>query len=299
VQEVQEVQRVQDSPAAPVARIAPLARLAPFALVTLLILCGAGVAYAQFGRGFGGFFRVRPHYADANTFGHGFNYCRVMYTSNRREAGGQGWSTDYPDAERNFSKRLAELTKMRVSKDPSGEAEYIVVHLTDPEMLQCAYISMEDAGTAQLTDAEVVALRTYLLKGGFLWVDDYWGDAAFEQWLHELGRVLPPADYPVIDIPTGHPIFRTLFDVQKLPQIPSIQFWRGSGGDTSERGEESAVPDFQGVNDKHGNLMVVMTHDTDVADAWEREGEDVRFFYQFSPDGYAMGLNVLMYAMTH
>jgi hypothetical protein len=90
-----------------------------------------------------------------------------------------------------------------------------------------------------------------------------------------------------------------LFDVQKLPQIPSIQFWRGSGGDTSERGEESAVPDFQGVNDKHGNLMVVMTHDTDVADAWEREGEDVRFFYQFSPDGYAMGLNVLMYAMTH
>ena len=170
------------------------------ALVTLLILCGAGVAYAQFGGGFGGFGRVRPHYADANTFGHGFNYCRVMYTSNRREAGGQGWSTDYPDAERNFSKRLAELTKMRVSKDPSGEAEYIVVHLTDPEMMQCAYISMEDAGTAQLTDAEVVALRTYLLKGGFLWVDDYWGDAAFEQWLHELGRVLPPANYPVIDI---------------------------------------------------------------------------------------------------
>ena len=77
------MQRVQDSPTAPVARIAPLARLAPFALVTLLILCGAGVAYAQFGRGFGGFFRVRPHYADANTFGHGFNYCRVMYTSNR------------------------------------------------------------------------------------------------------------------------------------------------------------------------------------------------------------------------
>ena len=82
----------------------------------------AASAYAQFGRGFGGFFRVRPRFADANTFGHGFNYCRVMYTSNRREAGGQGWSTDYPDAERNFSKRLAELTKMRVSKDPTGEA---------------------------------------------------------------------------------------------------------------------------------------------------------------------------------
>jgi len=242
---------------------------------------------------------VRPHFASTETFGHGFNYCRVMYTSNRREAGGQGWSTDYPDAERNFSKRLAELTKMRISKDPTGEAEHLVIHLTDPEMFQCSYVSIEDAGTAQLTDAEVMSLRTYLLKGGFLWVDDYWGDEADEQWMHELARVLPPDEYPVVPIAPEHPIFRTLFDVKKLPQVPSIQFWRGSGGDTSERGEESAVPDFTGVNDKHGNLMVVMMHDTDVADSWEREGEDVRFFYQFSPDGYAIGLNVLMYAMTH
>src|SRR5262249_28783894 len=157
------------------------------------------------------------------------------------EAGGQGWSTDYPDAERNFSKRLAELTKMRVSKDPSGEPDYLVVHLTDAELFQCPYISMEDAGTAQLSDDEVLALRRYLLKGGFLWVDDYWGDAAFEQWSHEISRVLPPSEYPVFDITPAHPIFRTLFDVKELPQIPSIQFWRGSGGDTSERGEESAV----------------------------------------------------------
>jgi len=267
--------------------------------VTFALFCcvvASGVASAQFG---GGFFRIRPHFASADTFGHGFNYCRVMYTSNRREAGGQGWSTDYPDAERNFSKRLAELTKMRISKNSTGEANHLVVHLTDPEMFQCAYVSMEDAGTAQLTDAEVLALRTYLLKGGFLWVDDYWGDAAGDQWMHELARVLPPDEYPVVPIGPDHPIFQTLFDVKKLPQVPSIQFWRGSGGDTSERGEESAVPDFTGVNDNHGNLMVVMMHDTDVADSWEREGEDVRFFYQFSPDGYAIGLNVLMYAMTH
>ena len=130
-------------------------------------------------------------------------------------------------------------------------------------------------------------------------MDDYWGDAAWDQWLHELDRVLPPTEYPLVDVTLDHPLFRTLLDVKKLPQIPSIQFWRGSGGDTSERGEESAVPDFKGVNDKHGNLIVLMTHDTDIADAWEREGEDVRFFYQFSPEGYAVGLNVLLYAMTH
>jgi len=153
---------------------------------------------------------VRPRFADANTFGHGFNYCRVMYTSNRREAGGQGWSTDFPDAERNFSKRLAELTKMRVSKDPSGEANHIVVRLTDPELDQCAYVSMEDAGTAQLSDAEVEGLRAYLLKGGFLWLDDYWGDEAWDQWIHELARVLPPDEYPTFEITPAHPVFREI-----------------------------------------------------------------------------------------
>src|SRR4029434_628480 len=75
-------------------------------LVVIVVAACEASAEAQFCRGFAGFFRVRPRFAHANTSGHGFNYCRVMYTSNRREAGGQGWSTDYPDAERNFSKRL-------------------------------------------------------------------------------------------------------------------------------------------------------------------------------------------------
>src|SRR5258705_10291732 len=102
----------------------------------------------------------------------------------------------------------------------------------------------------------------------------------------------------MFDITPPHPVFRTLFDVKTLPQIPSIQFWRGSGGDTSERGDESAVPDFKGVNDKRGNLIVILIHDTAAADSWGREGEGGRLFYQGSPDRYALGLNVLMYAMT-
>jgi hypothetical protein len=90
-----------------------------------------------------------------------------------------------------------------------------------------------------------------------------------------------------------------MFEVKELPQIPSIQWWRTSGGDTSERGRDSAVPTMRGITDRHGNLMVVMTHNTDISDAWEREGEDPRFFYQFSPNGYAVGINVVLYAMTH
>ena len=72
-----------------------------------------------------------------------------------------------------------------------------------------------------------------------------------------------------------------------------------SGGTTSERGSDSAAPAFRGVTDKHGNLIVVMTHNTDISDAWEREGEDVQFFYSFSPNGYAVGIDIVLYAMTH
>ena len=271
-------------------------------LAIALILCVvmASAVTAQFGqfRGFGP--RGYPaKFATADTFGHGFNFCRAVYTSGRREAGGQGWSTDYPDAELNFSIRLGELTKTRVSKDPEGSPRHIVVRLTEDALYQCPYLHMEDVGTATFTEAEVQGLRTFLLKGGFVWVDDYWGTNASSNWVSQLARVLPPSEYPIQDIPLTHPILKTMFDVKEMPQIPSIQFWRTSGGATSERGSDSAVPSFRGVTDKHGNLILVMTHNTDISDAWEREGEDVRFFYSFSPHGYAVGIDIVLYAMTH
>jgi hypothetical protein len=265
-----------------------------------LVLCLASAAAAQFG----GFGRFGPRgyplkYPGADSFGHGFNFCRAAYTSGRREAGGQGWSTDYPDAELNFSIRLSELTKTRVTKDTQGQPEHLVVRLTEDALYQCPYLHMEDVGTASLTDAEVQGLRSFLLKGGFLWVDDYWGSYAMHNWLSQLARVLPPSEYPVQDIPIDHPIFKSMFEVKSLPQIPSIQFWRTSGGGTSERGSDSTTPTVRGVTDRHGNVIVLMTHNTDISDAWEREGEDPRFFYKFSPDGYAVGINVVLYALTH
>ncbi len=274
------------------------ARLAAVLLVGVLGL--AAVAAAQFRefRGFGP--RGYPaKFATAESFGRGFNFCRGAYTSGRREPGGQGWSTDYPDAELNFSIRLSELTRTRVATNGKGDAEHVVVRLTDPLVYQCPYLHMEDVGTAAFTDLEVEALRAYLLKGGFVWVDDFWGSYAWNNWVSQLARVLPPVDYPVRDIPADHPVLKTMFDVKQIPQIPSIQFWRTSGGGISERGSDSAVPTMHGVSDKHGNLMVLMTHNTDISDAWEREGEDARFFYSFSPDGYAVGINVVLYAMTH
>ena len=90
-----------------------------------------------------------------------------------------------------------------------------------------------------------------------------------------------------------------LFPVSAIPQVPSIQFWSQSGGETSEMGEYSARAHMAAINDKHGRVMVLMTHNTDISDSWEREGEDPQFFFNFSPNGYAVGLNSIVYAMSH
>lgn len=267
---------------------------------TLVWLVSATGAQSQWERGWQWrWVRVPPRFAQPDSFDGRFNFCRVMYDSVRREAGGQGWWTDYPSADVNLSIRLSELTKAPVSRQKSGDPNHLVVRLTDEALFQCPFAIMEDAGTAELSEDEVGRLRAYLLKGGFLWVDDFWGTAAWEHWAREIGNVLPPADYPIRDLSMTHPLFRTLFQVASLPQIPSIQFWRQSGGLTSERGSDSAIPDVRAITDRHGRIMVLMTHDTDIADAWEREGEDPDFFYRFSVEGYAVGINVLLHAMAH
>jgi hypothetical protein len=268
------------------------------AIAAALVVGLSTAAAAQFFPRFGPR-QVPAKFPTAESFGHGFNFCRGMYTSGRREAGGQGWSTDYPDAELNFSIRFGELTRVRVARDSYGDPDFFVVRVSSDDLFQCPFVLMSDVGTASFTEDEVANLRAYLLKGGFLWVDDFWGTNAWNNWASQIARVLPPVDYPIREIPVDHPIMRVMFDVRQVPQIPSIQFWRTSGGGTSERGMDSAEVNFRGISDRHGNLMVVMTHNTDIADAWEREGEDPRFFYSFSPDGYALGINVLLYAMTH
>jgi hypothetical protein len=250
-----------------------------------------------------GLFRRRrgpePRFPTADSFDGYFNFCRGMYYSDRHEDGGQGWWTDYEAAEVNFSIRLSELTKTRVSRTADGQPNHLVVRLTDDELFKCPFLEMEDVGTARFTDDEVKRLRQYLLKGGFIWVDDFWGEAAWWQWVEEIQRVLPKKEFPIRRLEPDHPIFRTFFQVPKVPQIPSIAFWRRSGGQTSERGAESAVPQMYAISDSHDRIMVLMTHNTDISDAWEREGEDPRFFYQFSPNGYAVGINALMYSMSH
>jgi len=261
----------------------------------MLVLC-VGVADAQ--RIFGGFYgRSSPRFPTASSFKGGFNFCRVMFASNRREK--RGWDTDYPGAEINFSVRLAELTKTRVTQQPDGKAaEFVVVRLTDPSLFQCPFVLMEDAGTASFNAQEIAQFREYLLKGGFVFVSDYWGPLGQRQFDEQIGLVLPRGTYPIADLPMDHPIWHTQFDVAHIPQMPSIQSWRRSGGDT-ERGVADGTQSARGIADERGRLMVVMIHNSDIPDGWEREAEDEEYFLRFSPDAYAVGINVVLYGLTH
>ena len=272
-------------------------RLTLFAWVALITIAVVGTTLnAQRRRGGRSFAAVRL--ATPDSFDGRFNFCRVAFQRSYDGDGG-GWNVDYPRADVNLSIRLAELTKTTISLDGAGDPNHVVVELTDPLLFRCPFVMMTEVGAAYFTEEEAVKLREYLQKGGFLWADDFWGNYAWEAWAREIAKALPPSDYRTIDLPADHPLFRTQFQTRGLPQIPSINHWAGSGGGTSERYADSATPHARAILDSRGRILVLATHNTDVGDSWEREADDPTYFYQFSVNGYAFGINVILYAMSH
>ncbi len=218
-----------------------------------------------------------------------------MFRQNPNGDGG-GWSVDYPRADINLMYRLSELTATSVSRDSHGDYQHLVFQLADAALFKCPFVMMTEVGALYLDDQEAARLREYLLRGGFLWADDFWGEYAWSVWQHEIAKALP--EYQIVDIRLSHEIFHMLYQVREVPQIPSINFWFGSGGQTSER-QDSREPHARGIFDGHGNLMVLITHNTDFGDAFEREGDNRAYFDRFAGVGYAFGVNALLYAMTH
>jgi hypothetical protein len=261
------------------------------------LLACASTVLAQRRRGFGyGYAPMRM--ATPESFDGSFNFCRIIFSQSNDGDGGN-WSVDYPRADVNLSIRLSELTRTRISRDASGEPNHVLLRLTDDLMFQCPFIMMTEVGSTYLSPQEAARLREYLLKGGFLWADDFWGSWAWDIWAREIGKVLPPSEYPIVDVPLTHPIFHQQFEVKRVIQIPSIGAWRGMGGGTSERGADSAEPHARAIYDKNGHMMVFITHNTDFGDAFEQEAADPQYFYTFSVEGYEMGINILLYALSH
>lgn len=243
------------------------------------------------------FFRRRVQFATPQSFDGAFQFCRVYF---RQAANGDGgdWQVDYPRADLNLMTRLSELTKTSISHTKDGGPNPVVIALTQPELFKCPFIMMTEVGSTYLDEQEASNLRNYLLKGGFLWADDFWGEYAWAVWDSQIRKVLPSGPYPYKDLPLDHAIFHEVIPMTRLPQIPSIGFWRASGGGTSER-MDSRVPHARAISDDHDRIMVLITHNTDFGDAFEEEATDHEYFLRFSVEGYAFGVNALVYAMTH
>jgi Domain of unknown function (DUF4159) len=267
------------------------------AIVVIALLLTTSIATAQRRRGGYGFGRAQQ-FATLDDFDGTFQFCRMAFRADRAGYGGN-WSVDYPRADENLSIRLSELTKTPVGMDPDGTPKHLLLRFTDAALFRCPFIMMTEVGSTYLDDAEAAHLREYLEKGGFLWADDFWGEGAWDAWERQLRKALPSGKYPIVDLDLSHPLFHTLMTVARVPQIPSINFWAGSGGGTSERGADSAVPHVRAINDDHGRIMVLITHNTDFGDAFEREGDNREYFLTFSVQGYAFGVDALLYAMTH
>jgi hypothetical protein len=223
-----------------------------------------------------------------------FRFARVRYTTAGAERSSRAWWTDFPDADLNISWRLSQLTSMKVDPDP------IVVELTEEHLFDYPFLFMSGAVSIELSDDEVLALRRYLRNGGFLMVDDYWGDENFEHVLGEIKRALPDNDWE--ELPLEHPIFNCVFKLTEKPQIPNVGVGRASQhtGRTWEGGADTVEPHYRAIKDDNGRIMVLMCHNTDLGDGWEEEATDPYYFKEFSEKkAYPLGINIIYYVMTH
>lgn len=212
----------------------------------------------------------------------------------------QRWETDYPRAEKNLILRLSQLTSMRVNPEP------IDLRVTDPRLFDYPFVFMSDVGWLLFSDREKRSLEGYLDAGGFLWIDDFWGHAEWQNMERNLGSLRESWKWK--QIPSDHPIMRTVYHLKACPQVPARIFYTQTGlpFDPPEvhrfpAGGVAGVRDvrFMGLFDDRGRLLAVATHNTDIADGWEREGESKEFFDRFSVHSYAMAINIVFYAMTH
>jgi hypothetical protein len=216
-----------------------------------------------------------------------FTFARLRY-ENRYGRG--GWTTDIPEADLNFAYRLQQMTSLKVN--PDGR----IVRPTDPELFDYPFIYMVEPGGLEFTEEDVAALRRYLLNGGFLMVDDFWGEREWDNLYYEIKRLFP--DREPMELPLEHPIFHCVFDLKIKPQIPGIRSWQGSGV-TYERYDAQEVH-YKGIFDDKGRMMVIICHNTDLGDGWEEEATSPEYFRQFSEKyAYPLGINIIFYAMTH
>jgi len=238
-----------------------------------------------------------------------FTFVRIMYRHGSYRSGSPwGWITDFPDSDLNLSFRLQQVTSLRT--DPDGK----VIRLTDPALFDYPWIYMVEPGTLELKEEEVPILRKYLLNGGVLWVDDFWGSVQWDNVESEMKRVLPERQF--VDLDMTNQIFHCVFDLKvpmnklQTPNMrqgirsldPSDPYSYGVTWEPYHPGGPETCKDMhvRAIYDDKGRIMAIATHNCDNGDGWEREGEDDGFFHEFSEKrAYPLAVNVIFYLMTH
>lgn len=289
-------------------------------LILFLLPLAGGVVLAQRWGGGGGGERWYPEYETCRTAREvpshstgtpswtnepGFEKDVLTFVRIRRDRAPYGsrsagsWWTDFPDSDLNLSYRLQQMTSLKVN--PDGR----VLDLTDKELCNYPFIYMVEPGRLLLKNEEVPILRKYLLNGGVLMADDFWGQVQWAGFQREIKRVLPEREF--VELPMDHPLFHCVFDLKgpkNSLQIPNV----GQGvrsqhdGITWEYhdGEECTEVHVRAIFDDNNHILVLATHNTDNGDGWEREGENEYFFHNFSENrAFPLAINIFFYLMTH
>ena len=251
------------------------------ALASSLLLVQAGDGLRWRARGPRGADVVPGGPANAH---HEFHFTRAAYSG----WGWRSWATDYPKADRQFL-----IGVRRILSDLDAFPSENPVRLDDPDLARFPFLYAAEVGYMALAEPEVQGLRRYLLAGGFLVVDDFWGTEEWSNFESEIRRVLP--EHEIVEIPLDHPLFHSLYDIRGILQVPNVH--QGiRGGPTWER--NGYQPHCRGIFDEKGRLMVVINWNTDLGDAWEW-AEQPLYPLEFSTFAYEMGINFIIYGMSH
>ncbi len=215
-----------------------------------------------------------------------FQFARLYHRSVRDRGYRQRWLTDWPEAEQHLLRGIIRLTRIRAA------SESRLVSVMDEDLFDYPLLYAVEPGAWQFSAAEAARLREYLLRGGFLFVDDFHGTREWRGFSAGLRRVFP--DRQIVEIPRSHSVFHTVYDLEEPIQIPGIG--AALRGVTYER--DGITPHWRGINDDDGRLMVVINFNMDLGDAWEH-ADVPQYALRYTKRAYEHAINYIVYAMTH
>jgi len=215
-----------------------------------------------------------------------FTFARLRYGSYGRRG---GWMTDYPKADEQFIIGLRNWCRssLAISDDPAA------VSPEDKELFRYPFIYIVEPGYMELSPEDAANLREYLLRGGFLMLDDFWGEYEWRNVREQMAKIFP--ERPIRELPLNHPIFHCYFDINEVVQVPMFFNYIYNGA-THER--DGYVPHYEGILDDDGKVMVFIARNADNGDAWEWI-DDPRYPLKYGLAAYKLGMNLIVYAMTH